>query len=69
MSPAIVSSYQKVSSPIFNCYVEKNINIVKFKLLSLNIEIKIGRKTVSILQLVNDIVILVKSEVKFMRYS
>ncbi|KAL4097313.1 hypothetical protein QTP88_022107 [Uroleucon formosanum] len=51
-----------LSPPLFNCYIEKVINIVKAKLTRLNIEIKIGGQIVSIIRFANDIVVIAESE-------
>jgi len=51
-----------LSPPLFNCYIEKVINMVKAKLIRLNIEIKIGGEIVSMIRFADDIVVIAESE-------
>ncbi|KAL4152963.1 hypothetical protein QTP88_000796 [Uroleucon formosanum] len=51
-----------LSPPLFNCYIEKVINIVKAKLTRLNIGIKIGGQIVSMIRFADDIVVIAESE-------
>ena len=51
-----------LSPPLFNCYIEKVINIVKAKLTRLNIGIKIGGEIVSMIRFADDIVVIAESE-------
>ncbi|KAL4132882.1 hypothetical protein QTP88_009959 [Uroleucon formosanum] len=51
-----------LSPPLFNCDIEKVINIVKAKLTRLNIGIKIGGQIVSMIRFADDILVIAESE-------